>query len=171
VEAAIHLPPVHQSVRVSKTKYRTLDADMARARTILGNPSTDWTPHHLIPFGVVAGLPDNVQEAIGLSGWKMDSAENLIALPANIWTQKQFPQYPMHLNIPPDTFHKRYNAEVAAALALSLGPQQAGKVPNILLPGGGKILSDAAALRQELLRVETFFRTNILTGRYHPRMT
>jgi hypothetical protein len=51
---------------------------------IAGNNS--WVAHHLIPFAVVAAMPAPAQLAIARSGWRMDSLENLIALPANFPT-------------------------------------------------------------------------------------
>jgi hypothetical protein len=58
------------------------------ARKILNIASTQlanqrWAAHHLIPFAVMRDMPDDFQRAVARSEWRMDSAENLIALPAN----------------------------------------------------------------------------------------
>jgi len=66
------------------------DSDVTRAALrITGNQS--WIAHHLIPFAVMESLLEPVQRAIAASGWTMDSAENLIALPRNFPTYSGFP--------------------------------------------------------------------------------
>lgn len=61
-----------------------LSTSSATARAILGLVTTQqWQAHHLIPFAVMAGLPLPFQQVAVAAGWKMDSFENLIALPAN----------------------------------------------------------------------------------------
>lgn len=74
-----------------------------------------WQAHHVIPFAVVAALPIPVQQAIAASGWTMNSADNVIALPADDPTYRNFPNLtalPEH-----NTRHDRYSRDVAAALA------------------------------------------------------
>jgi hypothetical protein len=101
-------------VRPSKV-HPALSADSAEARKILAIRNLQrrgqrWQAHHLIPFAVVARLDEDVQLAIVQSRWKMDSAENLIALPADwatFFAEPNNKQRPVHAL--PD--HPIYSAE------------------------------------------------------------
>jgi hypothetical protein len=129
-----------------------LSTSSTRARAILGNPNLQaWQAHHLIPFGVVAALLVSVQQTIVASGWVMDSAENLIALPANLAAFLAAGQsLPIHSGS-----HPRYDTEVMIALAPTVvGAQRIG----------------TAALRAGLLAVENLQRTRLFQGRYHIRV-
>jgi hypothetical protein len=71
--------------------------------------------HHLLPFAIVTGLPAAVQQAMANAGWKMDSAENLIALPANLPTYDSpanTPKVPIH-----NSAHPRYSNDVRLQMA------------------------------------------------------
>ena len=64
-----------------------LSADSATARALLRTQlSPSWQAHHLIPFAAMAAMSVVFQTTVVSSGWRMDSAENLIALPANFPT-------------------------------------------------------------------------------------
>ena len=102
--------------RISQVSNPALSTDSAITRAIVG-PQTmqDWRAHHFIPFGVMARQPPPVQTAIAASGWRMDSAENLIALPANYATFLAFPNQgilPWHAGA-----HPLYDADVAVLLS------------------------------------------------------
>ena len=64
-----------------------LSAHSGRARGIveaLNEPlPQNWRAHHEIPFNVIAASPAAFQEALVAADWRMDSAENLAALPAD----------------------------------------------------------------------------------------
>lgn len=133
-----------------------LSANSTRARTILsimGNQR--WQAHHLIPFAVVARLPVLVQEAIAASGWKMDSAENLIALPANLASYVLPPnltEFPIHSG----PHGVLYDSDVRAALQ-PLIPRATALTP--------------AALKAAMNAVATRMRGALVTDRrYHPRL-
>lgn len=102
--------------------YRTSSVDPAlsaystRARGLLGISGKNWRAHHLIPFAVMAAMPVTSQKAVVASGWRMDSSENLIALPANMVTYVAPPnssRFSVH-NSP----HRTYSSVVAARCAL-----------------------------------------------------
>ncbi len=133
-----------------------LSASSTRARTILsimGNQR--WQAHHLIPFAVVARLPVQVQQAIATSGWKMDSAENLIALPANLATYVLPPNL-TDLPIHSGSHGVLYDNDVRVALQ----PLMA-RAPALAPP----------ALKASMNAVATRFRGALVTDRrYHPRL-
>lgn len=114
----------------------------------------EWEAHHLIPFNVVAALPVPVQMAIAKSGWAMDSAENVIALPANYAT---FIAVPNSRTLPirrgPHAY--MYNADTAGLVATLV-------VPNAT--------TAAAELRSSLLAVESDMTNRLFAQRYHPRV-
>jgi hypothetical protein len=131
-----------------------LSTSSSKARTILGNPNLQsWQAHHLIPFAVMASQPVPVQQKIVAAGWVMDSAENLIALPANYATFIAPPNsrlLPQHSGS-----HMVYDADVRAAL-----------VPVVF----GSLTMTPAALRAALMAVETQMRGWLIAGRYHDRV-
>lgn len=128
-----------------------LSTSSKKARTILGITATQsWQAHHLIPFAVMGSQPVPLQLRIVAAGWVMDSAENLIALPANYATFIAPPNLrllPQHSGS-----HMVYDADVRAAL-----------VPVALT-------TTPVALRAALLAVETQMRGWLIAGRYHPRV-
>ncbi|WP_375403177.1 AHH domain-containing protein [uncultured Sphingomonas sp.] len=95
----------------------SLSTNSAAARAQLA-PHTrmqNWQAHHLIPFAEIAKLPVPVQLAIARSGWRMDSAENLMALPADRATFLALPNnrvFPMH-----SSSHPNYSADVGNSLS------------------------------------------------------
>ena len=110
--------------------------------------------HHLIPFGVMAKLPPTVQQAVVASGWQMDSAENLIALPGNQAA------YFSGFNPPPrlpyqSGPHTRYDGDVTGSLAVV-----AAAAPSMPAP----------AFRAALVTVEQSMRNLIITGNYNPKL-
>ena len=131
-----------------------LSTTSARARAILRlQVGQQWVAHHLIPYGVMASLPPAVQKAIAASGWVMDSAENLIALPAN---------YQSFISAPNSGVrpyqqgpHPRYDADAMALLA-----------PII----AGAPTDPAATTRAALLGVEVAMTQRIMAARYHEQM-
>ena len=141
--------PVVLERRKSIVADPELSTDSRIARGILritGNQS--WIAHHLIPFAVVANLPNSLQLAMAAAHWTMDSAENLIALPKNQATYlgpTNVPRHPWHAGS-----HPRYSADVAARV----GPL-AGTTGN--------------ALRRALLAIELHFRQELVANiaRYH----
>lgn len=120
----------------------------------LRNPGM-WQAHHLIPFAVVAAMPANVQLAIAASGWVMDSAENLIALPAN------WPTYvgPYNRTILPihNTSHSIYSTHITGQCAALIAMAPRGAHP---------------AIRAELLRIEDAGRSYLRQKlpQIHPRL-
>jgi hypothetical protein len=146
-------PDVVYSVRPSAVD-KALDANATVARSLCGNPSyQSWQAHHLVPFAVMASLPVLVQQAIAASGWKMDSVENLIALPANYASFVGFPNLqslPQHSGS-----HVVYDADVRVAL-----------VPIV----AGANSMGAQALRSALMAVESLQRDRLIQRRYHPRV-
>lgn len=152
---AVVNPPLQVFERTSKVAP-ALSTSSRKARTILGilfNQS--WSAHHLIPFETIATLPESVQRVIVSSGWSMDSAENLMALPTN-WAAYIGPPNvrfrPMHIGS-----HRLYNATASTLLApLSR---------NISAMG-------AQNVRAHLLTVETYFRNVLIIDRsaWHPKV-
>lgn len=51
----------------------------------------NWQAHHLIPVAEVHRLPRNVQLAIVRTGWRVNSLENLIAVPGDLATYRAAP--------------------------------------------------------------------------------
>jgi len=133
-----------------------LSSSSTRARTILAIQSNSrWRAHHLVPFAVVDGLPMPVKKAIAASGWKMDSAANLIALPAN------FATYLLPPNLGGLPYHSgshgvRYDNDVRAALQ----PVAAGATAM-----------QPAALLAAMNGIAARFRVALRSNRsYHPRL-
>ena len=96
----------HPNLSTIAERARGLVAAQARFRS--------WQAHHLIPFAEVEALPMAVRLAIARSGWKMDSVENLIVLPADELTYETEPNFrrlPFHRGP-----HPNYNEEVANRL-------------------------------------------------------
>ena len=131
-----------------------LSADSTVARRLLKTElSPSWQAHHLIPFAAMAGLSAGFQRAVVAAGWKMDSAENLIALPAN------FPTYVGPVN--------------ATVLPIHMGPH-----PIYQMRLQGLLISLAArapplsgeTLRSALASVEAAMRDYLLLriGPVHP---
>lgn len=135
--------------------HDNLSTNSDRARTVLGLASNQpqnqlWAAHHLIPFAVMAGLPAPVQLAIANARWVIDSAENLIALPANWQTFGNAPnlrRLPYH-----SSKHPMYSADVTASLSVIM--------PAMPVP----------ALRAALLTIEQAFTARLVAGRYHDRV-
>jgi hypothetical protein len=125
----------------------------ARALVAAGTRMQNWQAHHLIPFAEVAKLPTNVQLAIARSGWKLDSAENLVALPADRATYLAPPNSgtrPIH-----NSSHAVYSADVGTRLA------------NLRI--NGATMTDAQ-IRLELRAIEGSMTQALLNraGPYHP---
>jgi A nuclease family of the HNH/ENDO VII superfamily with conserved AHH len=150
-----------------------LSTSSANARAILGLAVGQlWQAHHLIPFAVMANLPVPFQQAVVTAGWRMDSAENLIALPANLATYMAPPNsatLPMH-----NSAHPGYDADVSAALV----PVVTAGLPIIPIPNAPmnpRVLQQYAAnpgaLRAGLKAVEDLQRTRLFARRYNPRVS
>ena len=152
VSGVLHSPEIVYSVRPSAVD-NALDANASVARSLCGNPSyQSWQAHHLIPFAVMANLPDRVQRTIVASGWKMDSVENLVALPANY---ASFIGPPNLQSLPQHSGSHVAYADVRVAL-----------VPVV----AGATSMGAQALRVALSAVETLQRDRLVQRRYHPRV-
>jgi hypothetical protein len=146
--------------------YRTssvspaLSTSSSRARAILATTTMQqWQAHHLIPFAVMASMPVPFQQAVVASGWVMDSAENLIPLPANLYTFLSPPNnrlWPMH-----NSAHPKYDADVRVALVPVLAATFSKKVSS----------TDFLFLRSSLKSVENFQRKNLFDGKYHPKVS
>ncbi|SOB88327.1 A nuclease family of the HNH/ENDO VII superfamily with conserved AHH [Sphingomonas guangdongensis] len=125
----------------------------ARALVAAGTRMQNWQAHHLIPFAEIANLPPAVQIAIARSGWKLDSAENLMALPADRATYVSPPNSglrPIH-----NSAHPAYSADVAARLGH--------------LRANGATMTDAQ-IRLSLSGIERAMTASLLNpaGGYHP---
>ena len=153
-EAAGTWSDTYERRRVSTVSDPALSSSSEDARTMVGLKSMQaWVAHHLIPFGVMARLPVDVQLAIVASGWVLDSPENLIALPANLAT---FVAPPNRGFLPyQNGSHYNYDADVATALASLV-------IGYTALP--------KADIRTRLLIVEQTQRALLAGGRYHVRV-
>jgi hypothetical protein len=155
-------PPVQVLEPTDRTSsiHRALSASSNRAWRILGalNNRQNWQAHHLIPFNVVERGSPALQAAFlraAAAGWRMDSAENLIPLPADMVTYGAPPNsgvLPYHSGP-----HGNYDAIVRRELA-RLESQHAS-------------MTDAQ-IRAELARVEAALRLELVSNRaqLHPRL-
>ena len=139
---------VHPNLSTNSDVARQLVATQARFQP--------WQAHHLIPFADVRDLPRQAQLAIGNSGWKMDSVENLVVLPGDELAYASafnMPRLPLHRGP-----HPQYNAEVAQRLT-HLGRE----APTMSDP----------AIRAELRTIENMMFLRLLdqVRGYHPRVT
>lgn len=150
----VNIGLIHE--RRSSAVDRALSTDSAVTRTALGiENSRSWIAHHVIPFAVVRDLPVPAQKAIAAAGWRMDSPENLIALPANdpaYYGPPNLTRLPKH-----NSAHTQYSRDVAAALA-----PIAATAPQM----------PPAALLDQLRAVELRFKLALVANRrrYHPRL-
>lgn len=139
---------VHDNLSTTGAEARRLIANQARFHP--------WQAHHLIPFAAIRDLPRLSQFAIGNSGWKMDSIENLVVLPGDEIA------YQGILNMGVLPYHRgphpRYNEEVAQLL-VGLGVK-APTMPHLVIRTELRIIEHAMFLRL-LNRV----------GGYHPRVS
>jgi hypothetical protein len=135
-----------------------LSANSTRARglaaaTAGGMLTQRWQAHHLVPFDSIASLPPALQTKMAAAGWKMDSAENLIALPADPATFQGPPNngaLPMH-----NGSHPRYSSFVNGQLGYLRAHHQS---------------MNPAQIRAELDRIETHMQTELLNKVYHSRV-
>lgn len=77
-----------------------------------------WRAHHLIPFNVAAGLPFDLKLKMASTDWKMDSSENIVALPPDFESYISVPnrrKLPYH-----SSSHPKYDAEIEALLISAL---------------------------------------------------
>ena len=137
---------------------KNLDTSGVKARELIAAQARfhPWQAHHLIPFAEIARLPEPAQRAIGNSGWKMDSVENLVALPGDGLAYETVPNVgvlPYHRGP-----HPRYNAEVAERLG-----HLRREAVNM----------SASAIRAELRMIEGFMFQRLLdrVRGYHPRVS
>jgi len=120
----------------------------------------------------MANLPIPFQRAVVATGWRMDSTENLIALPANFATYLAPPNsqtLPWH-----NSAHPGYDADVSAALV----PVLTAGLPFIPIPNAPmnpqvlqQYAANPGALRAGLRTVEDLQRTRLFARRYHPRIS
>ena len=74
----------------------------------------NWQAHHKIPYATLLSLPFETQLAIAESGWRLDSPENVVPLPADEPSYTAPPNnghWPMHRGP-----HPNYSAMVYADL-------------------------------------------------------
>jgi hypothetical protein len=133
-----------------------LSTDSTKARAILSIQNrSSWRAHHLIPFAVMAAQPPRFQRAVVAAGWRMDSIENLVALPANLPTYVGLPNravWPYHFGS-----HPIYSSVVTRRLSSIAGRAR---------PPTGQ------PLRTELAAIESLMKDYLVTNRtkdVHPR--
>ena len=139
---------VSSNLSTVTSQARALVASQARFRR--------WQAHHLIPFSEVQRLPVASQLAIAKSGWKMDSLENLVVLPADVADYEDAPNFtrlPYHQGP-----HPKYNLEVENRL-------------NHLRTEAPKM--SAHDIRDELQQIEETMFQQLLDKRrgFHPRVS
>ena len=147
-------PELVESTRTSPTGSRALSTVSSAARAVAANPRRleQWQAHHLIPFNVAnnAEFVGKMQQAT-LAGWKMDSAENVIALPA---TKQAFEGPPNNEMLPQ---HSRSHSQYDEVVKSLLRPE----------------LASANTPRQDheaIARVEARMTVLLVSGRFHPQV-
>ncbi|MGI9449511.1 MAG: AHH domain-containing protein [Geminicoccaceae bacterium] len=113
-----------------------------------------WQAHHLITFKTMRDLPISLQQKIAASGWTMDSAENLIALPADEPTYINPPnrgRLPRHSGA-----HDNYDNMVQGLMLTSLAP--------------GYQKMSHAEIRAELTKIEQTMALALRNRMFHPRV-
>ena len=136
----IFAPPVLEYRASAVDPALSASGTRARAAANIQRGNRSWIAHHLLTFMAVARLPGAVQQHFVAAGWKMDSAENLIALPANLATYLSLgptPLLPYHAGA-----HPNYTARVDAALAAVTAS-----------PATGQPLRDLLKADEDALRV------------------
>lgn len=136
----IFAPPVVEYRASSVNSALSTSSTAARKAVNIRKGNRSWIAHHLLTFNAVKNLPVPVQNHFVAAGWEMDSAENLIALPANLATylaQGPTPPLPYHAGS-----HPNYTSRVDAALA-SIAAS----------PATGQALRDLLKADEDALRV------------------
>ena len=147
-------PAPVESTRASPTGSRALSTETAAARAVAANPRKlqDWQAHHLIPFNV-ANEPEFAPKMLqaAQAGWKLDSTENVIALPA---TKQAFEGPPNNGALPQHSgSHPKYDNDVRQLLRLNfLGA------------------TTSADIHTGLKRVEAEMTVKIFDEAYHPQV-
>jgi hypothetical protein len=156
VDEAVASALDNQTIERSSAVDPALSTSSTRARALAAASAAGmqrWQAHHIIPFQVMANLPVGLQQAVVAAGWRMDSLDNVIALPADrlsFVSPPNLQRLPQHRGA-----HPNYDAEVASQLApLALGYQA-------MTP---------AQISAELTRVRAFMVQRLLSGSYHPRL-
>ena len=147
-------PAPTESTRASPTGSRALSTETDAARAVAANTRylQQWQAHHLIPFNV-ANEPEFVGKMLlaTQAGWKMDSPENVVALPS---TYAAFRGPPNNGALPQHSgSHPVYDNDVRTLLRLNL----AGA-------------ATPAQIHDGLRRVEATMTARILREDYHPRV-
>lgn len=147
-------PAPAESTRASPTGSRALSTETDAARAVAANPRNlqQWQAHHLIPFNV-ANEPEFVGKMLQATqaGWKLDSPENVIALPS---TRAAFEGPPNDEVLPQHSgSHPKYDRDVRMALRVELS--RAG-TPN--------------QARDALRRVELEMSAGLIDRAYHDRV-
>ena len=140
--------PVSSSLSTVTSQARALVASQARFKK--------WQAHHLIPFSEIQRLPVASQLDIAKSGWKMDSLENLVVLPADEADYEDAPnvrRLPYHQGP-----HPKYNLEVENRLS-----HLRTEAPKMT----------AHDIRDELQQIEETMFQQLLDKRrgFHPRVS
>jgi hypothetical protein len=149
-------PAVAQVFARTSAVDPALSSSSRQARTLLAILALQsWQAHHLIPFDEVARLPVDTQRVMVQSGWRLDSLENLIALPTNhpaYYGPPNLQSLPIH-----NTSHPRYSADVRAVLVPAMAAFSAASS------------SQWPAVRAAILAIENQFRLALVVNRaqYH----
>jgi YD repeat-containing protein len=138
------ISPVSPGLASYSTRARTILIAAGQTRRL-----QNWQAHHLIPVREVFRLPWNVQVYMVRQGWRTDSLENLIAVPADRETYLSPPNstyLPFHRGP-----HPNYSRDVQVRLTV-LNPRQ--------------------NMRPTLLGIENTMRSRLVdkTARYHQRI-
>jgi hypothetical protein len=145
--------------RTSPTGNPALSSSSPAARAAVA-PTTgmqNWQAHHLIPLNVIHSSPALTAafQKASATGWKTDSVENLVALPADNASYVSPPNnrtFPMH-----NGSHPQYDAEVRTQLS-NLEANYNHMTPT--------------QIRSEIARVEFHMQSELVTNRaaFHPRL-
>lgn len=84
----------------------------ARAAARIGPQPGNWQAHHLIPFEAITTTNPGFQKAVAAAGWRMDTPENVMALPGDRKTFMSLKgELPIHRGP-----HPKYTNDVRAIL-------------------------------------------------------
>lgn len=146
-----------QVFKRTSTVDPALSTNSTRARAILKIQNRNsFRAHHLIPFAVMAAQPRRFQLAVVAAGWRMDSIENLVALPAN------FPTYTSPYNRPFRPYHTGPHLIYSGVVTQRLSP-----ISSRTPPLAGQ------ALRAALANIEAAMKRYLLNtsdSKIHPQL-
>ncbi len=148
------MPEGMESTRASPTGDRALSSTDRAARAVAANPRKleQWQAHHLIPFNV-ANEPEFAAKMLqaAQADWKMDSTENVIALPA---TREAFLGPPNDSVLPRHAgSHPVYDEAVRVSLRVEL-----------------RDATTPTAIHFAVTRAELEMNETLLSKQFHPRV-